>query len=98
MSYWNYRIMERESGGMKFYEINEVYYNDEDRIEGWTETGVGPFGHSLEELREVYYMLAEAFEKPVLIQGEIECVGFDIDLHEPAIPLDEFLKEIEGEK
>lgn len=79
MSYWNYRIMECESDGMKFYEIHEVYYNDEDQIECWTGTGATPFGSSIEELLESYTRMSEAFEKPVLIEKEIEPVGVSVN-------------------
>jgi len=46
--YWNYRVVVKD-GNCSIY---EVYYDDNGRIEAFTEEPVGPSGESLEELRQ----------------------------------------------
>ena len=74
---WNNRIIhhhdaKRSEHFCDWYEIHEVFYNDDDKIENWTEDGVGPFGNTLEELRSSYDMMAESFDLPVLEEDELE--------------------------
>ena len=74
---WNNRIIHHHDpkGPGHFcdwYEIHEVFYNDNDKVESWTEDGVGPFGNTLEELRSSYDMMVEAFDLPMLEEDELE--------------------------
>jgi hypothetical protein len=72
--YWNNRIVketvkymhEGEEVTEYFYEISEVYYNDKNEPCGYCKATLG--GETLDELRDVYIRLADAFsqEKPVL--------------------------------
>lgn len=49
-----------------FYELSEVYYNDKDEPCGYCRATIG--GETLDELREVYIRMADAFSQanPVL--------------------------------
>ena len=72
--YWNNRIVKETIKYMHegkelteyYYEISEVYYNDKDEPCGYCKATLG--GETLDELRDVYIRLADAFsqEKPVL--------------------------------
>jgi hypothetical protein len=72
--YWNNRIVKETIKYLHegkelteyYYEISEVYYNDKDEPCGYCKATLG--GETLDELRDVYIRLADAFsqEKPVL--------------------------------
>ena len=50
MSHWNNRIFKRDYNGKTFYEIHEVFYNDDKKILWWsTEPEFGPF-ETIEDL------------------------------------------------
>ncbi len=67
MNYWNFRRMRI---GDKIALV-EVYYNDLDEIEGWTEPVIQSGENDQELLNELNHMI-KAFEKPLLIESEIE--------------------------
>ncbi len=72
MSYWNYRVIKEEfpEHNEDSYQIHEVYYDDDGKIEGWTQSPVAPCGYTFEELREdIRYQLI-AFRKPILKMNE----------------------------
>lgn len=71
MSHWNYRIIWKyhKESDASTYQIHEVYYDDKNMIEGWTQSPVEPMGESLEELRNDIAHFLKAFEKPVLTES-----------------------------
>ena len=60
--YWNYRVVVKD-GNCSIY---EVYYDDNGRIEAFTEEPVGPSGESLEELRQDLEYFQLALDQPAL--------------------------------
>jgi hypothetical protein len=70
MSHWNYRVIRKyhKESDSNTYQIHEVYYDDEHKIEGWTQSPVGPMGESLAELRNDIQHFIKAFQKPVLTE------------------------------
>lgn len=70
MSHWNYRVIRKyhEESDSSTYQIHEVHYNDENMIEGWTQSPVEPMGESLAELRNDIHYFLKAFQKPVMIE------------------------------
>jgi hypothetical protein len=65
--YWNnrlVRIVEDKFPDEVFVEVQEVYYNDKDEPCGYCDPCLG--GESVEEAKQVYERIAEAFTKPVL--------------------------------
>ena len=70
--YWNNRIVKETFTYMHegkeisedYYEVSEVYYNDKDEPCGYCKATVG--GETLDEAREVYSRMSEAFAHPVL--------------------------------
>jgi hypothetical protein len=53
---WNYRVMQFEDAGEKYYEIKEVYYNRDGTLMGYCDASVsgGSFGdiiHTLDTMR-----------------------------------------------
>lgn len=62
---WNYRIVDVSDGVEEpIYEIREVYYNSKGLPYGHANASV--VGENLEEMKEVLYKFAEAFNKDVL--------------------------------
>ncbi|HOP46922.1 MAG TPA: hypothetical protein PK874_04605 [Desulfobacteraceae bacterium] len=87
MSHWNYRVIRKyhKESDSSTYQIHEVYYDDENIIECWTQSPVEPMGESLAELRnDIQYFLL-AFQKPVLkeiIKNGKEVLALDEEVSE----------------
>ena len=70
MSYWNYRVIKKyyEKADVATFEIHEVYYDKAHKIEGWTESAVGPSGETVSELKEDIEHFMIALQKPILLE------------------------------
>ena len=73
---WNYRVVRTERQTKKeqydIYQLYEVYYDDDGKIEGMTENAMQPYGESLEELKNDLQWMMEALREPVLDMEELE--------------------------
>jgi hypothetical protein len=63
---WNHRVCKNTEQGEIFYNIHEVYYDDDGKVEGWTQNAVAPLGNDLDELRNELKWMLEALDKPIL--------------------------------
>lgn len=61
---WNYRTVRCTESDAVFYEIKEVYYNEQGLPNGYCDADL--FGETLEELKDVFDMMKLALEKPIL--------------------------------
>lgn len=64
---WNYRLIRHEGaglGGGDFFAVGEVYYNADGTARGWNDATA--WGDTPAECREVYAMMADAFNRPAL--------------------------------
>lgn len=61
---WNYRIMELEEDGEKYYEIKEVYYHRDGTLMGYCDASVS--GESAGDVIKVLDMMKEDAHKSVL--------------------------------
>lgn len=61
---WTYRIVQTEFEGETIVDICEVYYDEENRPAMYCHAELG--GEDVEELREVYEWIGDAFGAPVL--------------------------------
>ena len=62
---WNHRIVDVSDGVEEpIYEIREVFYNSKGLPYGHSDAAI--VGENLEEMQEVLYHFAEAFNKPIL--------------------------------
>jgi hypothetical protein len=68
---WNYRIVRRQFKEHTSYQVHEVYYRPDGKIEGWTENPVIPAGETPEELKKDFSRQLLAFENPVLDYEEL---------------------------
>jgi hypothetical protein len=49
-----------------YYAIHEVYYDEDGKVNGWTEEPIRILAESLEDLKFTLERLVECFDKPVL--------------------------------
>jgi hypothetical protein len=67
MTYWNHRVMRRNfDGGDSEYGIHEVYYNENDKVEAWTENPIAPTETTIKELQQTLERMKLALKKPIL--------------------------------
>jgi hypothetical protein len=69
---WNYRVVRTEKEQYDSYQLYEVYYDDDGKIEGMTENAMQPYGESVEELQNDLEYMMEALKQPVLDMKELE--------------------------
>ena len=65
---WNKRIIRRESPLGAVFSIHEVFYDDKGKVDGWTEAPVYLDGDDLDDLKLDFFLTANAFLKPVLVE------------------------------
>jgi hypothetical protein len=53
------------------YIIGEIYYNDQDKVEYWTSTGVELCSDSFEDLKEDINYINKALELPIIEELDI---------------------------
>jgi len=64
---WNYRIVKHDKADEIYLQIHEVYYDEKNDIEAYTEDPIHPFGETREELiSDLKYMLHDTEKYPVL--------------------------------
>lgn len=61
---WNYRVMEFEDDGEKYYEIKEVYYNRDGTLMGYCNASVS--GGSFKDVIDTLTVMKEDAAKGVL--------------------------------
>jgi hypothetical protein len=68
---WNYRVLKHVAREEEWYQIHEVYYNEDGSIMACSEHSCTPFGETVEELKADFELMAGAFERPVIPYEEI---------------------------
>jgi len=66
MSTWNHRVLAQREGDGIYFQIHEVYYDNEGKPDGFTKEGISVGGDSLESLSWVLERMKECLDKPVL--------------------------------
>lgn len=70
---WNHRVIKTIDA--KGFQIHEVYYDEEGKIDGWTIEGVTPYSDDSVNLRSELHRMLIAFTKEILeevvINGKI---------------------------
>ncbi len=61
---WNYRVVKHDCEE-DYYEIMEVYYDEEGNIDGYADTGC-PHGESPEGIRRCLELMYRALDKPII--------------------------------
>lgn len=77
MSHWNHRIVKKtwhkgEEDEEDSYGVHEVFYDDDNKIYGYTENPIDLSTDSIDSLREYLQWCMNALDKPILVDGEVE--------------------------
>lgn len=90
MSYWNYRVVEKDvtnkidCSEMEYditvYEVHEVYYDEDDNITMWSAESIIPYGEScVKDLEVDIKFMLEACSKPILKIRDLEVAIKDVN-------------------
>lgn len=68
---WNHRIIRHieprtHMDDSIYYAIHEVYYDEDGKVNGWTEEPIRIMEESLEDLKVTLQRLTESFDNPVI--------------------------------
>lgn len=65
---WNYRVLKRHNPmiGEDVFGIHEVYYREDDSIQGWSEDPVKLTGESMADLAADLLLIGKCFDSPVI--------------------------------
>lgn len=80
MANWNYRVIRKhcQRTGTVTYQVHEVYYAEDGRIDCWTQQPVEPLGTSEAQLRNDVHAFLAAFRQPLLeekfVLGQLQLV------------------------
>jgi hypothetical protein len=75
---WNYRIIKTKDGEDNFYQIHEVYYSEDGKINGYTSKGATVGGSNIAEVKWVLMEMLSCLERDIITDtGTIIKVGTD---------------------
>ena len=63
---WNYRMTRHNTSWGTSYEIREIYYDKQGKVQSWTQYPIAAFGETEEELAHCLAQMASAIGEPVL--------------------------------
>lgn len=63
---WNHRVIRKTFGDETYFQIHEVYYDDQGKPKVCTVDSVAAMGETPEILRSELIMMLAAYEKPIL--------------------------------
>ena len=86
MSYWNYRVIEKNITNKidcseveydtTIYEVHEVYYDEDDNITMWSAESISPYGEGcVKDLEVDIKFMLEACSKPILKESDLPDSG-----------------------
>lgn len=86
MSYWNYRVVEKNTtnkidfSNIEYdtttYRVHEVYYDEDDNITMWSAESISPYGEGcVKDLEVDIKFMLEACSKPILKESDLPDSG-----------------------
>lgn len=69
---WNHRIIKTKDGEDDWYQIHEVYYDDNGEINGYTERGTIVSGNSVEDIKWTLEKMLDSLNKEIINQNKDE--------------------------
>lgn len=63
---WNHRVFEVKHKDETYFELREVYYDEQGKVIGYTQEGASPLGEDMDELRQDLGRMLLALDKPIL--------------------------------
>ena len=67
---WNYRVMKSKDGEDDWYQIHEVYYDEDNNVNGWTKNGATVGGNTIDEVRSSLKLMLASLNKEALNQNK----------------------------
>lgn len=74
MAHWNYRVIKRVENGETLFDLQEVHYDDEGTVYGYSDASVTSWD-TLENLRGTLELMRQAFDQPVMDETTHEIDG-----------------------
>lgn len=69
---WNYRVFKHVYKDEEYFQVHEVFYDDQGNIQGWSAEEVAALGSNPTELRSDLGMMLQALDRPILDAKELE--------------------------
>lgn len=66
MSHWNYRVLAFKEEDETFFQVRDVYYDDEGKPNGYSSVSSNISSDTVEGLKQNLKRIEECFEKPTL--------------------------------
>jgi NADH dehydrogenase FAD-containing subunit len=66
---WNYRILKHDE--IDYYDVREVYYDDDGNVKFVSETPMYAAGNSPEDVLEDLKLMQKAFQKEVIVKSDL---------------------------
>mgnify|MGYP001235108570 CR=1 FL=1 len=63
---WNHRVLAHKDGEDWFFQIHEVYYNDEGKPISYTTNAISVGAESIKDIKWVLKEMKKSLEKPIL--------------------------------
>ncbi len=63
---WNYRVIKTKDGEDDFYQIHEVYYSEDGKINGYTSKGATVGGSNIAEVKWVLMEMLSCLERDII--------------------------------
>jgi len=67
---WNYRVLKSKDGEDDWYQIHEVYYDENDNVKSWTVNGATVCGNTLVEVRSLLELMLKSLDNEILNQNK----------------------------
>ena len=67
---WDYRILAYEYDGEVYFQIHQVYYNEEGKPAGYVESPASVGSKEVKGVRRILNKMPECLEKPILWAGK----------------------------
>ena len=61
--HWNNRIFKHQQGDQIWYSIHETFYDEDGKVELWTQEEISPYGETVDELIEHVEQLLNDIKK-----------------------------------
>lgn len=69
MSVWNYRVLAFEQNGETYFQVHEVYYDENDKPNGYTQNPISVGSETIEGINWTLNEMLECLSKPILWAG-----------------------------
>jgi hypothetical protein len=77
MATWNHRVIAIREEREDFFQIHEVHYDDDGKVEGWTESAAVACGDDIEEVRMTLHRMLQCLSKPILIVSGNKLIPYE---------------------